>query len=113
MSRYVVLYHAPVAVAERFAQATPEEAAVGVKLWQDWTEKVGSALVDPGRPFGRNVSVTSSGAAPGDSTVVGMSILEAGSMAEAVELVKDHHHLGWAPDCEITVLEEMAVPELQ
>lgn len=28
-------------------------------------------------------------------------------------MVKDHHHLHWAPDCEITLLEEMAIPEMQ
>jgi hypothetical protein len=30
MARYIVLYSAPLSVAERFAQATPAEAARGV-----------------------------------------------------------------------------------
>ena len=32
MSRFIVLYQAPLGVAERFAQATPEEAATGMQL---------------------------------------------------------------------------------
>jgi hypothetical protein len=31
MGRYIVLYQAPLGVAERFAQATPEEAAAGLQ----------------------------------------------------------------------------------
>jgi hypothetical protein len=28
-------------------------------------------------------------------------------------MVKDHHHLHWAEDCEIIVLEETAIPEME
>jgi hypothetical protein len=28
-------------------------------------------------------------------------------------MVKDHHHLHWAEGCEIVVLEEMPIPELE
>jgi hypothetical protein len=42
-----------------------------------------------------------------------MSILQAESMDEALEMVKDHHHLHWAEDCEIVVLEEMPIPEME
>jgi hypothetical protein len=41
-----------------------------------------------------------------------MSLIQAPSMAGALDLVRDHHHLYWAEDCEIEVLEEMAIPEL-
>jgi hypothetical protein len=33
-------------------------------------------------------------------------------MDSALEMVKNHHHLGWAEGCTITVLEETAIPEL-
>jgi hypothetical protein len=42
-----------------------------------------------------------------------MSILQADSMDEAVAMVKGHHHLHWAEDCEIVVLEEMPIPEME
>ena len=113
MGRYIVSYHAPMAVAERFAQATPEEAAKGVQLWVDWAERIGSALVDPGKPLGNAVKVTTTGITKTDSRVIGMSILRADSMDGALEMVKDHHHLRWAEECEIVVHEEMSIPEME
>jgi hypothetical protein len=113
MRRYIVLYQAPVGVAERFAEATPEEAMEGMQLWVDWAQRVGAALVDPGKPLGNAVKVNASGSSPTDTRVIGMSILQADSMDGALAMVDDHHHLHWAEDCEIVVLEEQAVPELQ
>jgi hypothetical protein len=113
MGRYIVLYSAPLSVAERFAQAAPEEAAKGVELWVNWGRKLGPALIDPGKPFGRAAKVTRAGSEPIDSTVIGMSILEARTMDDALAMVDGHHHLHWADHCEITVLEEMAIPEMQ
>jgi hypothetical protein len=112
MSRYIVLYHAPLDVAQRFARATPEEAALGLKDWIDWSEKLGSALVDPGRPLGVSRRITQSGVTDGREDIIGMSVLEAESMDEALSMVENHHHLRWADECSITVLEEMGIPEL-
>src|ERR1700730_2400289 len=113
MGRYIVLYFAPLGVAERFAQVTPEEAKGGVQLWVDWAQRIGSGLVDPGKPLGNAVKVTKAGSATTDSGTIGMSILQADSMSAALEMVKDHHHLQWAEDCEIVVLEEMPIPEME
>lgn len=112
MTRYVVLYHAPLAVAQRFAQATPAEAQLGLQRWIDWTTRLGAALLDPGQPFGQSRCVTASGVESGDTDVVGMSILEAPSIDAALDMVRDHHHLDEGDGCSITLLEEMAVPEL-
>jgi hypothetical protein len=112
MGRYIVLYSAPVGVAERFAQATPEEATAGMQLWVDWAQRIGPALVDPGKPLGNAVKLTASGSTPTESNVIGMSILQADSRDEALAMVEDHHHLHWAEDCEIVLLEEQPIPEL-
>ena len=58
------------------------------------------------------MSVTASGVAPATSTIVGMSILQGESMADAMAMVDNHHHLRWAEGCEILVLEEMQIPEM-
>jgi hypothetical protein len=113
MGRYIVLYEAPLGVAERFAQATPEEAMAGMQLWVDWAQRIGPGLVDPGKPLGNAVRVTTRNAASTESNIIGMSILQAESMDEALEMVKDHHHLGWAEDCEIVILEEMPIAEME
>lgn len=59
------------------------------------------------------VKITRDGVSAADTNVVGMSILQAGSTDEALSLVVGHHHLEWSNDCEIVLLEEMAIPELQ
>ena len=77
MHRFIVLYRAPLNVAERFAQATPEEAQQGMRMWVDWAAKLGPALIDPGQPLGNAVSVHPAGATKSDTDIIGMSILQA------------------------------------
>lgn len=113
MNRYVVLYLAPLSVAERFAQVTPTEAAKGMQLWVDWSTQLGPALLDPGKPLGNARRITRTEITETPSEVIGMSILQATSMDEALKLVDNHHHLHWADQCEIVVLEEQPLPELQ
>ena len=113
MHRFIVLYRAPQAVAERFAQATPEEAQRGMALWGEWAAKIGDALVDIGKPLGNAMTVTPAGVSTSDTDVIGMSILQAESMDDALKLIENHHHLHWAESCEITILEEIPIPELQ
>lgn len=113
MKRYVLLYVAPVTVAQRFAQATPEEAQQGMRLWSAWAERLGPALVEIGKPLGNAMSVTDGGVTRSDSNVIGMSIVEADDMDQALAMAEDHHHLRWAAECEIVVLEEMPIPELR
>ncbi|MGW4121628.1 hypothetical protein [Nocardia sp. NPDC004711] len=113
MKRYIVLYLAPLSVAERFAQATPAEAVKGMQLWADWSNRIGAGLVDAGKPLGNARRITPTGTTETDSGVIGMSILQATCMDEALEMVGDHHHLHWAEQCEIVVLEEQPIPELQ
>jgi hypothetical protein len=112
MNRYVVLYNAPLSVEQRYVQVTSEEAMKGMQLWIDWAKKIGPALVDPGRPLGNAVRVTKEGLSPTESEIVGMSILQANSRDEVLEMVKDHHQLDWAEGSWILVLEEMPIPEL-
>jgi hypothetical protein len=113
MARFIVLYRAPQEVAQRFATATPEQAQVGVRLWTEWFQQLGPALVDPGRPLGNARTVTRDGVTTAPTEVIGMNILQAGSMEDALAMVRDHHHLQWAESCEITVLEEMPIPEVE
>jgi hypothetical protein len=113
MARFIVLYRAPQQVAERFATATPEDAQAGVQFWRDWFARLGPALVDPGRPLGNARTVTRDGITAAPTEVIGMTILQATTMDDALEMVRDHHHLQWADSCAITVLEELPIPEVE
>lgn len=113
MTRYVVMYHAPISARERLRQATREQAMAGVQQWIDWSARLGDRLIDPGRPLGAAMKVTASGVEPVDSNIVGISVLQANSMDEALDMVRNHHHLSWADGCEIVVREEIAIPETE
>jgi len=113
MGRFIVLCYAPIGVVERLASSTPEEAMEGVQQWVNWAQKLGRAPIDPGGPLGNAISVKASGIAATSTSVIGMSLLEAESREEALAIVQDHHHLKWADDCEILMLEEMPIPELE
>ena len=113
MARFIVLYRAPQEVAERFEAATPEEAQAGMRLWGEWFGKLGSALIDPGRPLGNARTVSRDGVTAAPTDIIGMTILQADSMDDALAMVRDHHHLQWADSCTITVLEEMPIPEVE
>lgn len=84
-----------------------------MQLWVDWAENIGTALIDPGKPLGNAITITKTGSVKSDSNIIGMSILQANSMDEARDMVKSHHHLHWAYDCTIVVLEEMPIPEME
>ena len=95
---------------EAMKDMSPEDAKKGMEPWMAWAEKCGSGLVDFGAPLGNGQKVTKSGSAAGGSAMSGYSILEAGDMNAALELVKDHPHLSWADGCEIEVHEAMPLP---
>jgi hypothetical protein len=58
------------------------------------------------------MSVTTAGITKSDTKIIGMSILQADSMDNALAMIRGHHHLRWSDDCEIVILEEAAIPEL-
>jgi len=110
MKKFVVMYYAPVSAQDQMKNATPEQAAEGMKPWMDWKEKVGDGMVDMGTPLGNSRKVTKDGASPSGSNIVGYSVLQANSMDDALEMVKEHPHLQWTNGCEIEVHESLPLP---
>ena len=107
MSKFMVLYRSPVAALEMLQSVSPEEMREGMEQFQAWMAKLGDGLVEMGSPLG--VGVTSSRAGnsptPTEGDITGYSIIEAGSMDEALKMLKGHPHLGWHEACEIEVHE--------
>jgi hypothetical protein len=113
MKNFIVIYHAPISATEQMAQASPEEMQKGMEPWMAWAQKCGDGLVDMGAPLANGQAVTESGTHPSHKDVVGYSVLQAESMDAAVEMLKDHPHLGWAEGCEIEVHETMPLPGME
>jgi hypothetical protein len=57
--------------------------------------------------------VTRDGVAAAPTDVIGLTVLQADTMDDALGMVRHHHHLQWAQSCAITVLEEMPIPEVE
>ena len=106
MTRFLVLYRAPVSAREQMAKVTQQQAQAGMELWQVWTGKAGSAIADLGAPLG-DAAMVGNGEAYGD--IVGYSILETESDDAMQDLLRDHPHFH-TPKGQVEFHEILPVP---
>jgi hypothetical protein len=92
MTKYLLLYRAPVSAAEQMANTDPE---AGMDAWMAWSQRAGSAIVDLGSPL-QAVSTDVEG-----DPVGGYSIMEADSLERLQELLGGHPHTEWGGTIEI------------
>jgi hypothetical protein len=108
MTKYLLLYRAPVSAQDQMAAADPEQAQAGMDAWMTWAGKVGSDLTDFGSPT-QPVATVPDGSATGSGFVGGYSLMEAGSLDELQGLLDGHPHL-MTDGASIEVLELLPVP---
>lgn len=106
MSKFLVLYRAPMSVREQMESAAPEQQQAGMELWQAWAGKAGSGIVDLGAPLGDG-AVVRDGDAYND--IAGFSILDAESQEAVMGLLSDHPHFH-TPGGQIEVHEMLRPP---
>lgn len=114
MKKYLVVYHSEgalsgLSVTEMFAKSTPEQMKAGMAAWQSWQEKAGSAVLDLGAPLDKSTTVAAGAATPGKTSITGYTLVQAGSMDEAVALMKDHPHFHM-PGASVQILECVRMP---
>lgn len=83
MSHYLLAYH-----GGGMPQSDQERAQVNA-AWGQWYQQLGPAVVDGGNPVGQTMMVTPDGTTMyggGANPVSGYTIIQAGSMADAVQL---------------------------
>jgi len=90
MSKFILLYRGPATPMEDY---TPEQSAEQMQAWGAWMGKVGSALTDPGAPFGARTAVSDNGSSPAPSDQNGYTIVEAESLDAARALCDGHPFL--------------------
>jgi len=91
MTKYLLLYRAPVSATAQMADSTPEQAQAGMDAWMTWAGKAGSAIVDMGSPLALATSIGAERA--GGDAIGGFSILEAESLDALGEVLDGHPHL--------------------
>jgi len=107
MKKFIVIYHAPSSVLEKWQTMSPEQHKQGMEEWMEWAKGCASALLDMGTPLVNGQKLSGSDSLPSKRDVVGYSILQADSMDEAKKLLMDHPHLKQENGCDIEVYEAM------
>ncbi|MEE8407612.1 MAG: hypothetical protein V3S32_10740 [Acidimicrobiia bacterium] len=108
MSKFMMIYKGE---ATDMADMTEEEGAAVMAKWGVWMEKVGSALIDVGTPFGPGSSIVDDGSTGPVIGLTGYSIVEADNLAHASALTESHPYLSEAAgDYSIELFELMPVP---
>ena len=92
MTKYLLLYRAPVSAQDQMANATPEQAQAGMDAWMGWAGRVGSALADMGAPCQYATTVGAS-YPQSEGHIGGYSVVEADSLDAARALLDGHPHL--------------------
>ncbi|HYK67017.1 MAG TPA: hypothetical protein VEV45_03660 [Streptosporangiaceae bacterium] len=86
MAKFLVTYHGGGEPPADPAMREQMMAAFGA-----WAASVGENMIDPGAPLGPAKAVTSSDVRDDDNHIVeGYTVLSAGSLADAVALVRSH-----------------------
>jgi hypothetical protein len=106
VSKFIVLYLAPVSARAQMENASPEQQQAGMKLWEAWAAKAGPAIVDLGAPLADGGMV---GDGEAHDDIAGYSILDAESQQAVVDLLDDHPHLH-TPGGRIEVHEMLPMP---
>ena len=110
MTRFLVIYYAPMSATDQMASMTPEAMQKSMEKWMAWAQKCGSALVDMGSPLGAGQRLTKAGVSASDRNATGYSILQAEDMEGAKALLEGHPHLDDAADSAIEVHECLPTP---
>ncbi len=100
MTKYMILYRAPVPAREQMGAGTPEQAEAGMKAWMQWAEQAGPAVVDLGSPLAEVTGAGTPVSAPGH-IIGGYSIMRAESPAELSRVLTGHPHLEWGGTIEV------------
>ena len=85
MTKFVLLY------AGGSMPETEAETAKVMKAWEAWYADLGKVVVDPGYPFSLAKSIASDGTVsdgPAGTMASGYTIIEAGSIDEAVKVAQ-------------------------
>ena len=97
MSRFVAVYTMkPEALAAFRARPKSEQEAidkVGLRAWEEWTERNATAIVATDVMVGKTRRVTKSGITDAQNQIAGFLIVEAADITAAAALFQDHPHI--------------------
>ena len=110
MSRFIMLYKG---AATDPAAMSEEARNAEMAKWGAWGERVGSALVDFGSPFGAGTSVVDDGSTATPVPLSGYTIVEAADLDAATALADGHPYLSeGAGNFAVEIFELLPAPSM-
>jgi len=103
MPKFIFAYHG----GHQFK--SKEEGMAHMTKWKAWTASLGAALIDPGMPVMGSKTVSADGVADGGGSnpLSGISIVQAETMDEALDMAKPCPHLEISGTIEVAQAMDM------
>ncbi|MEP5155660.1 hypothetical protein [Planktotalea sp.] len=103
MPKYILVYHGKPDIT------SPEQGAAHMEKWKAWSHGLGDAVIDPGLPAGKSITVTPDGVIDngGSNPISGITVIQAASFEDATEMVKGCPHLSGTGTIEIAEAMDM------
>ncbi|PCI46253.1 MAG: hypothetical protein COB49_08775 [Alphaproteobacteria bacterium] len=103
MKKFIFAYHG----GHQFE--TQEEGAAHMVKWQAWSTGLGDAVVDPGMPVAQSKTVSADGVTDdgGPNPLSGITILQAETMEEVLEMAKACPHIDIGGTIEVAEAMDM------
>jgi hypothetical protein len=90
MAKFIIVYKGP---ATDMSDMSEEEGKAVMEAWNQWIQKLGSALVDVGQPMGNGISLVDDGSEGTPALLNGYSIVEADDIEDAKKFADGHPFL--------------------
>lgn len=103
MPKFILAYHGKPDIQSK------EDGAEHMKKWKEWSQGLGDAVVDPGMPASTSMTVSKDGVTDGGGSnpLSGITIIQAETMEDAIDMVKGCPHLSGTGTVEIAQAMEM------
>ncbi|MEP2662193.1 MAG: hypothetical protein ABJH10_13790 [Marinomonas sp.] len=103
MPKFIFAYHGKPDIQSK------EQGTEHMKKWKAWSQGLDDAIVDPGMPTNASMTVSKEGVAEGGGTnpLSGITVIQADTMEDAIEMAKGCPHLSGTGTIEIAQAMEM------
>lgn len=110
MKKYLILYYSSTSAEERINQAGMDKMKASMAEWMEWKNRYGDALVDFGSPVKPSKKLDKGAVEDDHGWTTGYSLIQAKSLDQAVEIMKDHPNFKNPGGPGIEILEYVSMP---
>ncbi len=90
MKKFLLIYHSPREVSEKWSSMSEEDVKKAMEVWMKWKEDNEGAVVDFGNPVGAQHIVSPEGSREESDDVTGYGIIQAEGLEEAKKVLENH-----------------------